>query len=87
MYIKGIKLIEILDKLNIDMSKEKTVGGWARNLNKFTKMKRKLEDIIDKVKMKLFKVINKSASVVIEKIDTRVILGKCPVCGGNVIEY
>ena len=82
--LKGIKLIEILDKLNIDMSKEKTVEV-GKELKQIYKNEKKIEDIIDKVKNELFKVINKSASVVIEKIDTRTILGKCPVCGGNVI--
>lgn len=84
--LKGIKLIEILDKLNIDMSKEKTVEV-GKELKQIYKNEKKIEDIIDKVKNELFKVINSSRNVVIEKSDTRTILCKCPFCGGNVIEH
>ncbi len=81
--LKGLKLIDILDKLNINMSKEKTVE-IGKELKQIYKNEIKIEDIIDKVKKELFEVINKD--VEIEKIDTRNILGKCPACGGNIVE-
>ncbi|MBU3093850.1 topoisomerase C-terminal repeat-containing protein [Clostridium sp. CF011] len=83
--LKGIKLIEILDKLNINMSKEKTVEV-GKELKQIYKNEKKIEDVVCKVKNELFEVINKSSNVVIEKINTKNIICKCPICGGDIVE-
>ena len=83
--LKGIKLIEILAKLNIDMNKKKTVEV-GKDLKKIYNNQKNVDDFIDKVKNELLEVINKNTDVVIEKIDTRNIVGKCPSCGGNIVE-
>jgi DNA topoisomerase-3 len=83
--LKGVKLIEILDKLNINMNKEKTVEV-GKELKLIYNNEKKINDLIITVKNELFEVINKNEDVVIEKIDTRTILAKCPACGGNIVE-
>ncbi|MCB2295822.1 type IA DNA topoisomerase, partial [Clostridium algoriphilum] len=76
---------EILDKLNINMSKEKTVEV-GKELKQIYINKLKIEDVVCKVKNELFEVINKSSDVVIEKINTKNIICKCLICGGDIVE-
>jgi DNA topoisomerase III len=83
--LKGVRLIHILDRLNIDMSKEKTVEV-GKELKQIYKNEKNINDIVEKVKVELIEVINKNLNVVIEKVDTRNVIGKCPVCGGNIVE-
>lgn len=84
--LKGLELIDILDKLDINMSKEKTVEV-GKELKQIYKNEIKIEDIIDKVKKELFEVINKNVEIekiIIEKES----LGKCPICGkGEIVSH
>ena len=82
----GVKLIDVLNKLNINLYKEKTV--------EFSEMQKKvykgtvvINDLLDLVKDELFTIIN--SNIEIEKIvkeDTREIIGTCPRCGRNIYE-
>ena len=82
----GIKLIDVLNKLHINLYKEKTV--------EFSEMQKKvykgtviIEDLLDLVKDELFTIVN--SNIEIEKVvkeDTREIIGTCPRCGRNIYE-
>lgn len=80
---KGIQYVEILKKLDIDMSKEKTV-----ELNKALKNvylgKISIKDSVDFVKKELEEIVIKDKEI--EKVETRNIVGKCPKCNKNVVE-
>ena len=83
---KGIKLIEILDKLNIDLYKEKTVE-FSKILKKVYKDEVKIEDAIEIFSNELREIFNNSKDTCIEKVEIeREIIGKCPRCGKNIYE-
>ena len=82
----GEKLIEVLDKLHINLYKEKTV--------EFSEMQKKvfkgivtIDDLLELVKDELTSIVN--LDIKIEKVvkeDTREIIGTCPRCGRNIYE-
>ncbi|HGD0581562.1 DNA topoisomerase [Clostridium perfringens] len=83
---KGIKLIEILDKLNIDLYKEKTVE-FSKILKKVYKDEIKIEAAIEILSNELREIFNNSKDTFIEKVEIeREIIGKCPRCGKNIYE-
>ncbi|MFH5911213.1 type IA DNA topoisomerase [Clostridium perfringens] len=83
---KGIKLIEILDKLNIDLYKEKTVE-FSKILKKVYKDEIKIEAAIEIFSNELREIFNNSKDTFIEKVEIeREIIGKCPRCGKNIYE-
>ena len=83
---KGIKLIEVLEKLNIDLDKEKTVE-FGRELKMVYKNDIEIHTVIDKVENELNEIVSNGNNIKIDKIENkREILGVCPVCGkGNII--
>lgn len=83
---KGIHLIQVLNELNIDLSKDKTVE-IGRILKKIYKKEKNIEDIIEISKNYLKEVIEKGKEIEVKsfKIDKEVI-GKCPLCGNDVIK-
>ncbi|WP_254905217.1 DNA topoisomerase, partial [Clostridium tyrobutyricum] len=84
---KGIKLIEALDKLKIDLDKEKTVE-FGKQLKNVYKGNIEIDNIVGKVKNELSNIITNGNNIKIDKIDSKKykILGVCPVCGkGNII--
>ncbi|HFD2037800.1 TPA: DNA topoisomerase [Clostridium perfringens] len=83
---KGIKLIEILDKLNIDLYKEKTVE-FSKILKKVYKDEIKIDAAIEIFSNELREIFNNSKDTFIEKVEIeREIIGKCPRCGKNIYE-
>ncbi|NGT46628.1 type I topoisomease [Clostridium perfringens] len=83
---KGIKLIEILDKLNIDLYKEKTVE-FSKILKKVYKDEIKIEAAIEIFSNELREIFNNSKDTFIEKVEIeREVIGKCPRCGKNIYE-
>ena len=84
--LKGIKLIEILDKLNIDLYKEKTVE-FSKILKKVYKDEIKIEAAIEIFSNELIEIFNNSKDTFIEKVEIeREVIGKCPRCGKNIYE-
>lgn len=83
---KGIKLIEILKKLNIDLDKGKTVE-FGKQLKKIYRSEIGIGKIIDKVKGELNTIVQNGNKVQIDKIESvrHGILGICPVCGQGKI--
>ncbi|EGT0000223.1 DNA topoisomerase III [Clostridium perfringens] len=83
---KGIKLIEILDKLNIDLYKEKTVE-FSKILKKVYKDEIKIDAAIEIFSNELREIFNNSKDTFIEKVEIeREVIGKCPRCGKNIYE-
>ena len=83
---KGIKLIEILDKLNIDLYKEKTVE-FSKILKKVYKDETKIDAAIEIFSNELREIFNNSKDTFIEKVEIeREVIGKCPRCGKNIYE-
>lgn len=77
---KGRKLIEALEKLNIDLNKEKTVE-FGKQLKKVYKEEIDINSLIKNVKDELNYIIDNGKEVEIEKIQRSIeSLGKCPVC-------
>lgn len=83
----GIKLIETLDKLNINLYKEKTVE-FSKNLKRVYKNQMTIENCIDEISKELKLIIEKSNNTEIEKVAApeKEVIGKCPRCKKNVYE-
>ncbi len=79
---KGIKLIDILEQLGINLYKEKTVEIGI-DLKKIYNGETKIEDILDKVKADVKKGINKE--IEIEELKKKSI-AKCPICNNSIYE-
>lgn len=79
---KGIKLIEVLEQLGINLFKEKTVEVGI-DLKKIYNGEKTIESVMDKVKEDVRQGINKK--IVIEESKKKAI-GKCPICNGNIYE-
>lgn len=82
----GEKLIEVLDKLHINLYKEKTVE-FSEMQKKVFKGIVKIDDLLELVKDELTSIVN--LDIKIEKVvkeDTREIIGTCPRCGRNIYE-
>ena len=85
----GISLIETLDKLNIDLYKEKTVE-LQKMLKKVYKNEISKEKALEIFSVNLSSMINNSKQIEVKKIETpkaeKEVIGKCPKCGKNVYE-
>ena len=81
---KGIKLIELLDLLHINLYTEKTVEFSMLQKDIYNNRKT-VDDIIEKTKSELQNIINRDAEV--EKLEKEMeVIGKCPKCNSNVYE-
>ena len=81
---KGIKLIELLDLLHINLYVEKTVEFSMLQKDIYNNRKT-VDDIIEKTKSELQNIINRDAEV--EKLEKEMeVIGKCPKCNSNVYE-
>lgn len=78
---KGVKLIETLEKLNINLNKEKTVE-FGRDLKKVYRNDTTMDTIISAVKKELNTIVSNGNEIKIEKIESQrhENLGICPVC-------
>ena len=81
---KGIKLIELLDLLHINLYVEKTVEFSMLQKDIYNNRKN-INDIIEKTKSELQNIINQDIRV--EKFEKeREVIGKCPKCNSNIYE-
>ncbi len=78
---KGIKLIELLDLLHINLYAEKTVEFSILQKDIYNN-KKTVDDIIEKTKSELQNII--SQDVEVEK--EMEVIGKCPKCNSNIYE-
>lgn len=85
----GIKLINLLDQLNINLYAEKTVE-FSKALKKVYKDEITIQETINLIIDELKDIVNKSESIEVEKIQSekqeREVIGKCPRCGCNIYE-
>ena len=81
---KGIKLIELLDLLHINLYVEKTVEFSMLQKDIYNNRKN-INDIIEKTKSELQNIINQDVEV--EKLEKEMeVIGKCPKCNSNIYE-
>lgn len=85
----GFKIINLLDKLNINLYAEKTVE-FSKALKKVYKNKMTIQEVINLIGDELNEIINKSQEIEVEKIqikkEEREVIGKCLRCNSNVYE-
>ena len=81
---KGIKLIELLDLLHINLYVEKTVEFSMLQKDIYNNRKN-INDIIEKTKSELQNIINQDIEV--KKLEKEMeVIGKCPKCNSNIYE-
>ena len=81
---KGIKLIELLDLLHINLYAEKTVEFSILQKDIYNNRKN-INDIIEKTESELQNIINQDVEV--EKLEKEMeVIGKCPKCNSNIYE-
>ena len=81
---KGIKLIELLDLLHINLYAEKTVEFSMLQKDIYNNRKN-INDIIEKTENELQNIINQDVEV--EKFEKEMeVIGKCPKCNSNIYE-
>ncbi|WP_298846191.1 DNA topoisomerase [uncultured Clostridium sp.] len=82
----GIRLIKTLDKLNINLYKEKTVE-FSKNLKKVYRNEMDIKSCVDEVLKELKEIIKNGEHIKIERVmQKKEIIGKCPRCGKNIFE-
>ena len=85
----GINLINTLNKLDINLYKEKTVE-LRKILKQVYKNEISKEEALEFFSMDLSRMINNAKQIEVEKIETpkieKEVIGKCPKCGKNVYE-
>ena len=81
----GKRFIEILDKLKIDLYKEKTVE-LSQKLKKIYNNYLTIQDVLDEEENMIKNIINQN--IVIEKVsnNSKDAIGKCPICGKDIYE-
>ena len=81
---KGIKLIELLDLLHINLYAEKTIEFSMLQKDIYNNRKN-INDIIEKTESELQNIINQDIEV--EKLEKEMeVIGKCPKCNSNIYE-
>lgn len=81
----GVKYIELLDTLGIDLYKEKTVE-FSKMLKKVYKGEESIDNGIIQIKKLLQEYIKKDVKVEVDMSVEKDVIGKCPRCGKNVYE-
>ena len=82
---KGIKLIELLDKLNVDLYKEKNVE-FSKSLKKVFNGKQTINELLKNTEEELQKIVKISDNTEIETFQSqKEIIGKCPKCGSGIL--
>lgn len=84
---KGIQLIEVLERLNIDLDKGKTVE-FGKQLKRVYKNDIEINTIICNVKSELNNIIRNGDEIKIDRIEGKKYesMGVCPICGkGNIM--
>lgn len=82
----GIKFIEVLDKLNINLYKEKTVE-LSQNLKKIYNDELEIKEVLKEEENVIKNIINQKTEIEkISKNSNKESVGKCPVCGKDIFE-
>lgn len=81
----GIKYINLLDTLGIDLYKEKTVE-FSKMLKKVYKGEASIEIGKEQIRELLEDYIKKDVKVEVDMSEEKEVIGKCPRCGNNVYE-
>ena len=83
---KGIKLIELLDKLNIDLYKEKNIE-FSKSLKKIYNGQQTIDELLKDTEEKLQKIVKISNNTEIEAFKSqKEIIERCPKCRGDILE-
>ncbi|WP_335943260.1 type IA DNA topoisomerase [Fusobacterium polymorphum] len=82
--LKGEKLIQLLDELKINLYKERTIE-FSKDLKKVFHNMKTIDDVLGDTWSILNEIIENGKDIKpsVEFIEA---LGKCPKCGGNIIE-
>ncbi len=80
----GEKLIEILDKLKIDLYKNKTVE-FSKLLKKVYKGEIEMNEVVDEVVKELDNITSKEENIEVKQNEIEKGIGTCPVCGKGQI--
>ena len=81
----GIQFIEVLEKLNINLWKEKTVEV-SKLLKEINKAQKSVEEIEKYAKDEIQSIISNGNNVEIPRDRKIDIIGKCPICNGNIVD-
>ena len=83
----GEKLIESLDKLHINLYKEKTVE-FSKILKQVFHGDTEVQECVDFTAKELHSIVDGGAAVTLEQIAPaeKEVIGKCPRCGKNIYE-
>ena len=81
----GIQFIEVLLKLNINLWKEKTVE-LSKLLKEINKGQKTVEEIEKYAKDEIQSIISNGNNIEIPRISNKEVIGKCPICNGEVVE-
>lgn len=82
----GIKLIETLNKLNINLYKDKTIE-LSKSLKKVYKNEIEISKAVELAAIELKEIISNGKNIEIEKVKVeKEVIGKCPRCGKNIYE-
>ncbi|MBU5228140.1 DNA topoisomerase III [Clostridium senegalense] len=82
----GIKLIETLDKLSINLYKDKTIE-LSKSLKKVYKNEIEISKAVELAAIELKEIISNGKNIEIEKVKVeKEVIGKCPRCGKNIYE-
>ena len=80
----GEKLIEILDKLKIDLYKNKTVE-FSKLLKKIYKGEIEMNEVVDEVVKELDDITSKEEDIEVKQSEVEKGIGTCPICGKGQI--
>ena len=82
----GERFIEILDKLKINLYKEKTVE-LSQELKKIYNDELSIKDVLNKAEKEISDIINQNVQIdKISNSNNKEVIGKCPICGKDIIE-
>lgn len=80
----GIRLIEVMDKLHIDMDKYKT-ANMGKDLKDVYKGTKTTPQLISSAEKEIADVIKLNPEMEKQPGAGKTVLGKCPKCGGDVV--
>lgn len=79
----GERIIDVLDKLKINLYKDKTIE-FSILLKKVNRNELNLDEVILKVRKELEKIVNTDIEIEKAPLPEKESFGKCPICGKNI---
>lgn len=79
----GERTVNILDKLQINLYKDRTVA-FSVLLKKINRNEITIEEILDNVKKELIEILNKDIEIEKAPIPSKESFGKCPICKKDI---